>query len=172
MNKRNHTQQHRTSPMARKVRQSRASAHCTGASTASSSSSSSLLATAATAVLLGATTAAAAAAAGLNQAAADRLLFVGPSSLPRAPAWGGARVPRNGESLESATTAVRAQRSRWCGSRGLLVGGRRQRRLKRCLPELSMAASSDEDVSKIDRLVGRGGRGGASCTSLAKRSLL
>lgn len=172
MNKRNHTQpQHRTSPMARKVRQSRASAHCTGASTASSSSPSSLLATAATAVLLGAT-AATAIAAGLNQAAADRLLFVGPSSLPRAPAWGGARVPRNGESLESATTAVRAQRSRWCGSRGLLVGDRRQRRLKRCLPELSMAASSDEDVSKIDRLVGRGGRGGASCTSLAKRSLL
>lgn len=131
--------------MARKVRLARA--RCTGASTGSSS----LLATAVTvAVLLGAT-----ATAGLNQAALHRLLFVGPSSLPRARAWG-AIISQNGESLESASAAARMQRSRWC-DRGLV--GERQR-LRRCLPGLSMAASSDEDVSERGRLVGTGGGGG------------
>lgn len=144
--------------MARKARQARVRAHCTVASTLSSSSSS-LLATAVTAAALLGGAAAATTATGLNQAASDRSLFVVPSPLPRAPAWG-ARTPRNCGGVESASAVWVQQRSRWC-ERGLV--GERHQRPKRCFSALSMAASSDEDVSKAAGGRGEEGKGGVHC---------
>lgn len=117
-----------TKPMARKVQLNHVRAHgCMDASSA---------------LLMLAAAAAVTATTGFNQAVPDRLLFIGPSSLPCAPALG-ARAPRNARGLES-DSVVRMQRSRWCGRD--MVG--KSQRQKRCFRALSMASSSEGDVSE------------------------
>lgn len=99
--------------------------------------------------------AASAARSGLNPAAtSDASCFVGPSAVPRAPAWGVRNARRDAVKVEQSLGAD-VSRSRWC-DRGV-VGVRLRVQRGSTTPGLEMSASSDEDDVSLPCGGSRGG---------------